>query len=169
MRAYLEHFPEQGGPAKRVEISKNPFVIGRSPTADLTIYSHKVSKDHALIAQDSGRYLVRDLRSTNGTFANGKRIDEVPLADGDIIHVAHWEFCFCLGAARGWRAGQFGSGPADSEVPGPGAAENRSWPLTTSAYPIPAQEPSPNEPRISGLGNAARTKKSPPGEGGPFS
>ena len=61
MRAYLEHFPEQGGPAKRVEITKNPFVIGRSPTADLTIYSQKVSKDHALIAQDSGRYLVRDL------------------------------------------------------------------------------------------------------------
>ena len=90
MRAYLEHFPEQGGPAKRVEITKNPFVIGRSPTADLTIYSHKVSKEHALIVQDSGRYLVRDLGSTNGTFANGKRIDEVPLVDGDIIHVAHW-------------------------------------------------------------------------------
>ena len=104
MRAYLEHFPEQGGPAKRVEITKNPFVIGRSQTADLTIYSHKVSKDHALIAQDSGRYLVRDLCSTNGTFANGKRIDEVPLVDGDIIHVAHWEFCFCLGPAIGLRS-----------------------------------------------------------------
>ena len=104
MRAYLEHFPEQGGPAKRVEITKNPFVIGRSQTADLTIYSHKVSKDHALIAQDSGRYLVRDLRSTNGTFANGKRIDEAHLVDGDIIHVAHWEFCFCLGPAIGLRS-----------------------------------------------------------------
>ncbi len=104
MRAYLEHFPEQVGPAKRVEITKNPFVIGRSQTADLTIYSHKISKDHALIAQDSGRYLVRDLGSTNGTFANGKRIDEVPLVDGDIIHVAHWEFRFCLGPAIGLRS-----------------------------------------------------------------
>ncbi len=108
MRAYLEHFPEQGGPAKRVEITKNPFVIGRSQTADLTIYSQKVSKDHALIAQDSGRYLVRDLCSTNGTFVNGKRIDEVALVDGDIIHVAHWEFCFCLGPAIGLRCLQHG-------------------------------------------------------------
>jgi EAL domain-containing protein (putative c-di-GMP-specific phosphodiesterase class I) len=104
MRAYLEHFPEQGGPAKPVEITKNPFVIGRSQTADLTIYSHKVSKDHALIAQDSDRYLVRDLCSTNGTFANGKRIDEAHLVDGDIIHVAHWEFRFCLGASKGLRS-----------------------------------------------------------------
>ena len=53
MKAYLEHFPEQGGPAKRVEITKTPFLIGRSRTADLTIYSHKVSKDHAAIAMDS--------------------------------------------------------------------------------------------------------------------
>ena len=97
MIAYLEHFPEQGGLARRVEIAKNPFVIGRSRTADLTIYSQKVSKDHALIAQDADRYLVRDLSSTNGTFVNGKRIDEVPLVSGDIIHVAHWEFCFCVG------------------------------------------------------------------------
>jgi len=104
MRAYLEHFTEQGGPAKRVEIARNPFVIGRSPTADLAIYSQKVSKEHALIAQDGGRYLLRDLCSTNGTFANGKRIDEALLDDGDIIHVAHWEFCFCLGAAMGLRA-----------------------------------------------------------------
>jgi len=103
MRAYLEHFPEQGGPAERVEIAKNPFVIGRSRAADLTIYSQKVSKDHALIAQDSNRYLVRDLTSTNGTFVNGKRIDEVPLVAGDIIHVAHWEFCFCQGPTIGSR------------------------------------------------------------------
>ena len=101
MRAYLEHFPEQGGPARRVEITKSPFLIGRSRTADLTIYSHKVSKDHAAIALDSDRYVVRDLHSTNGTFVNGRRIDEVPLVDGDIIHVTHWEFCFCSGPAVG--------------------------------------------------------------------
>jgi EAL domain-containing protein (putative c-di-GMP-specific phosphodiesterase class I) len=104
MKAYLEHFPEQGGPAKRVEISRSPFLIGRSRAADLTIYSQKVSKDHAVIAQDSGRYMVRDLNSTNGTYVNGKRINEVPLADGDIVHVTHWEFCFCMGRSVDLRA-----------------------------------------------------------------
>jgi EAL domain-containing protein (putative c-di-GMP-specific phosphodiesterase class I) len=104
MKAYLEHFPEHGGPAKRVEITKSPFLIGRSRSADLTIYSHKVSKDHASIAQDSDQYLIRDLNSTNGTFVNGKQIDESPLVDGDIIHLAHWEFCFCTGPPTGPRA-----------------------------------------------------------------
>ena len=51
--------------------------------------------------QDADRYLLRDLSSTNGTFVNGKRIDEVPLVSGDIIHVAHWEFCFCVGPSIG--------------------------------------------------------------------
>src|SRR4051794_38847533 len=104
MKVYLEHFPEQGGPARRVDITKSPFLIGRSRSADLTIYSHKVSKEHAVIAQESEQYLIRDLNSTNGTFVNGKHIDEVPLVDGDIIHVAHWEFCFCTGAPCGPRA-----------------------------------------------------------------
>lgn len=115
MKAYLEHFPEQGGPAKRVEITKSPFLIGRSRAADLTIYSHKVSKDHAVIAQESGRYVVRDLQSTNGTFVNGRRIDEVPLDDGDILHVTHWEFCFCSGPASGVRAHQTASITQESD------------------------------------------------------
>jgi EAL domain-containing protein (putative c-di-GMP-specific phosphodiesterase class I) len=104
MKAYLEHFPEQGGPAERVEIIKDPFVIGRSQSADLAIYSRKVSKDHALITQLDASYIVRDLSSTNGTFVNGKRIDEAPLYDGDIIHFAHLEFGFCAGLHTGRRS-----------------------------------------------------------------
>jgi EAL domain-containing protein (putative c-di-GMP-specific phosphodiesterase class I) len=96
MTAYLEQYLERGGPAERLEISRSPFRIGRSRGADLTIYSHKVSKDHAHIFQTPHGYLLKDLSSTNGTFVNGKRIDEVPLADGDIIHVAHWELGFGL-------------------------------------------------------------------------
>ncbi len=97
MAAFLEHFLERGGPAERHEINRTPFRIGRSRSADLTIYSHKVSKDHALISQTPSGYVLHDLSSTNGTFVNGKRISEVQLADGDIIHVAHWELGFGLG------------------------------------------------------------------------
>jgi EAL domain-containing protein (putative c-di-GMP-specific phosphodiesterase class I) len=98
MTAFLEHFREQGGPAERVEINRDPFVIGRSRSADLTIYSHKISKEHAHISQGPTGFVVRDLCSTNGTYVNGQRIGEALLHDGDIIHMSHWEFCFCLGA-----------------------------------------------------------------------
>jgi EAL domain-containing protein (putative c-di-GMP-specific phosphodiesterase class I) len=103
MKVYLEHFPELGGPAKRVEIAANPFVIGRSRSADLTIYSQKVSKEHALILLGSSGHSIRDLSSTNGTFVNGTRVDEVSLNDGDIIHLAHWEFGFCIGPEKNAR------------------------------------------------------------------
>ena len=91
---YLEHYPEQGGLSERVPLSKVPFIIGRSKTADHTVYSNKVSKEHAAIIKIGQRYAVRDLGSTNGTFVNGRRTTEQFLSDGDIIHVAHKEFCF---------------------------------------------------------------------------
>lgn len=92
--AYLERYPEQGGPLERVLVEKVPFTIGRAETADHRVYSSPVSKLHASIVEVDGRYAVRDLQSTNGTFVNGARIIEQLLDDGDIIHLAHVEFCF---------------------------------------------------------------------------
>ena len=92
--AYLERYPEAGGPAERIPLWKLPFVIGRSETADHIVYSSKVSKEHAILEASDGRYVVRDLESTNGTFVNGERASTHFLEDGDILHVAHVEFCF---------------------------------------------------------------------------
>ena len=91
---YLESFAERGGPAERVALLRTPFVIGRSETIDHTIYSSKVSKEHAVIDRIGDRYLLTDLVSTNGTFVNGRRTVEAFLRDGDIIQIAHKEFCF---------------------------------------------------------------------------
>src|SRR6187401_773294 len=71
--AYLERYPEAGGPAERIPLWKLPFTIGRSETADHTVYSGKVSKEHVRLEVTDGRWRVRDLDSTNGTFVNGER------------------------------------------------------------------------------------------------
>jgi pSer/pThr/pTyr-binding forkhead associated (FHA) protein len=92
--AYLERYPEAGGPAERIPLSKLPFIVGRSETVDHTVYSGKVSKEHATIEITDGRYAIRDLESTNGTFVNGQRATTRFLEDGDIVHFAHVEYCF---------------------------------------------------------------------------
>ena len=92
--AYFQKFPEAGGPAERVPIWKLPFTFGRSETADHTVYSGKVSKEHARLEVTDGRYVIRDLESTNGTFVNGHRISSQALEDGDVIHLAQTEFRF---------------------------------------------------------------------------
>jgi len=91
---YLERFPEAGGPPERIPVLKLPFVIGRSEDANHTIYSGKISKEHARLELADGRYMIQDLESTNGTFVNGKKVSSAPLEDADIIHLAHVEFCF---------------------------------------------------------------------------
>jgi len=97
--AYLERFAEAGGPVERIPLLALPLVIGRSETAGHTIYSSKVSREHASIVLVDDAYAVRDLDSTNGTYVNGQRITEHRLQDGDIIHVAHVEFAFHRQAA----------------------------------------------------------------------
>ena len=91
---YLEHYPEPGEPPHRILLDQFPFRIGRSMTAQYIIYSRQVSKEHTEISRRGKDFVIRDLGSTNGTFVNGQRIQEAPLADGDIIHVAHKEFRF---------------------------------------------------------------------------
>ncbi len=77
---------------RRVAIRPLPFRIGRLPSLDLSLPSESVSKEHAVICQEGDTLLLRDLRSTNGTFVNGKRVDSATIREGDILHFADFEF-----------------------------------------------------------------------------
>src|SRR3954464_2818649 len=58
--------------------------IGRHPDNTIQILDRIISKEHAQIQRSAdGRYLLRDLRSLNGTFMRGERMNEHMLGDGD--------------------------------------------------------------------------------------
>jgi EAL domain-containing protein (putative c-di-GMP-specific phosphodiesterase class I) len=90
----LEHYPEMNGPVHQLKLTPLPFQIGRDTTSNFVIHSQRVSRAHATIEQCGAALMLRDLGSANGTFVNGKKVKEVRLQPGDIIHIAHKEFRF---------------------------------------------------------------------------
>lgn len=64
-----------------------PQLLGRSSEA-LPIADRAVSRRHAELTPDDGKWWLRDLSSQNGTFVNGVRIDgRVHLVPGDQIRI----------------------------------------------------------------------------------
>lgn len=63
-------------------------VFGRGKEAHVRIEDAGASRAHArIVLQEGPRYFLEDLKSTNGTFVAGRRIDRVELASGDRIHI----------------------------------------------------------------------------------
>jgi pSer/pThr/pTyr-binding forkhead associated (FHA) protein len=88
--------PEDAGPGSYLEVEgpdgprllalHDPMVyVGRSFTSGLRIDDHSVSRRHAILVRRARRTRVLDDRSLNGTFVNGRRVEEAELADGDVI------------------------------------------------------------------------------------
>lgn len=63
-------------------------IIGRSSSADLQLECPSLSRHHARLTLQEGRWNIADLRSVNGTFVNDVRVQTpAPLADGDEIRL----------------------------------------------------------------------------------
>ena len=89
-----------GGP-KRVPLSGMHVLVGRSAQAQVVLNHATVSRAHAELVRDPfGRWWLQDLRSTNGTFVNGKRIDDYLLSSGDTIGIGDCVLRLALGAPK---------------------------------------------------------------------
>ncbi len=75
---------------------KSPEVsIGRAPENDLPLADHCCSGRHAVITSKERGYSIRDLGSKNGTFVNGKRIQEETLLRlGDEVLIGSTKIVF---------------------------------------------------------------------------
>ena len=67
------------------------LLIGRSSTCQLVLADDTVSRRHAELFLDGGRWLLRDLGSANGTWVNGRRVVEAEVRPGDIVHLGGCE------------------------------------------------------------------------------
>jgi pSer/pThr/pTyr-binding forkhead associated (FHA) protein len=84
---------------KRVRLPPAPFVIGRGPNCHLRPASPGVSRLHCAVAPCGPNFLLRDLKSRNGTYVNDRRVRRpTRLRDGDRIRVGEFTFQVVLPA-----------------------------------------------------------------------
>src|SRR5580700_4457062 len=80
--------------------------VGRAEGNDVIVGDDLVSGEHAQFFFDGEKYLVRDQRSTNGTWVvrgetriavDDAALREVPLADGDVVELGTADGMVALG------------------------------------------------------------------------
>src|SRR6266496_1557723 len=79
---------EKGGAERRESFDKTEINVGRVQGNDLMLPKGNVSKRHARLLYRDGRFIVTDLKSTNGTYVNGRKIAQATIVrEGDKIYI----------------------------------------------------------------------------------
>ena len=68
--------------------------IGRSPDCPIVLDDVTVSRRHAVLVEQDGRWSIEDQGSLNGTFVNRRRVDSADLSDGDEIQIGKYRLTF---------------------------------------------------------------------------
>lgn len=78
---------EQGKAETSFPLSKDSSTLGRHRNNDIVVADPKVSSFHARVDRTAEGHLILDLKSRNGTFVNGRRVENSPLKTDDEIRV----------------------------------------------------------------------------------
>jgi two-component system, NtrC family, sensor kinase len=68
---------------KRFEFTFSPVALGRDDSNAVRLHDTEISRRHAELRLEQAGYQILDLSSANGTFVNGRLIDQAPLTSGD--------------------------------------------------------------------------------------
>lgn len=81
-------FVMRSGPTPGVTfpLEGEQLTIGRDSTNGVAINDAEISRKHARLMFQGGKYVLEDLGSTNGTFVNGQRLaGPIVLKTGDVV------------------------------------------------------------------------------------
>ena len=83
---------KKNGSHKLFPLPSSVTVIGRRHNCDLRIPLMSVSRRHCQLSCDNGALKIRNLSAGNGTYVNGKRVDEAAIQAGDSIKIGPLTF-----------------------------------------------------------------------------
>jgi pSer/pThr/pTyr-binding forkhead associated (FHA) protein len=79
------------GQVTKVPMVRDEFTVGRKEGNVIRLTERNVSRSHARILRENGRFFLNDLGSYNGTKLNGRRIrGKMPLSPGDEIGIGDY-------------------------------------------------------------------------------
>jgi pilus assembly protein CpaF len=121
---------EKGGAERRETFEKNEINVGRVQGNDLMLPKGNVSKHHARLLYRDGRFIVTDLKSTNGTYVNGRKISQATIVrEGDKIYIGD----FVLRLETGQKAAPYAEDDSQASAP--------SVPARDGVFPVIAGPP----------------------------
>jgi ABC transport system ATP-binding/permease protein len=74
---------------REYDLDKPAMVIGRTEDNDVCINHRSISRHHAKVVRENGRYAIVDLQSSNGVRVNGEEYGKVELRRADVIDLGH--------------------------------------------------------------------------------
>jgi hypothetical protein len=146
--AALYQFVMRSGPTPGVTfaLEGDQLIIGRDATHAVSINDAEVSRKHARLSFQGGKYVIEDLGSTNGTFVNGQRlVSPAVLKPGDVVSLGEQIVLMYEGLSADAGATMIGrksvrtavGAPPPQVQPAPAYA---APPTATPAAPTPARK-----------------------------
>jgi pSer/pThr/pTyr-binding forkhead associated (FHA) protein len=86
------NWSDPGTGATNEVITSLPLTIGRDADNKVAVNSSLISRRHTSIVFEEGKIYIEDLKSTNGTFINGKRIKREAIWDGATFEIGPFSF-----------------------------------------------------------------------------
>ncbi len=159
---------EKGGAERRETFDKNEINVGRVQGNDLMLPKGNVSKHHARLLYRDGRFIVTDLKSTNGTYVNGRKIAQATIVrEGDKIYIGDFILRIDGGGAGAGVGDEQQQQPPPQDMNAPNAPPmGMPQPMGMPPMPVPQQgfAPQPMAPMPMGgpMGGPTGTPLGPP-------
>jgi signal transduction histidine kinase len=108
----LQIYDNRGTLSSSLSLGQEAVTIGRDPSCELPLSDINISRKHARIEPMGRFYIVRDLKSTNGTWVNQNPVQMHLLKDGDVVRIGNFRL---LLQSTDVAAGEGGDGPGEEE------------------------------------------------------